>query len=102
MTQAHKDCLTPVLEKLKPELSEIVESIEARPPTTKDWYGDYMRVLSTLASNQLFDDEKTNAKFFGLALIHAGANADGVVAAMQVCGFGSLAIDSESFQQYLA
>ena len=57
---------------LKPE----VDKIEASPKTTKDHYGRYGAILTTVSGG--------NRNIIALALIKAGANENGVKSALAV------------------
>lgn len=70
-------------EKLNPEqlkafkeatevMRELVECIHSSPPTTKDYYGEYLKY--------------TREPMMCLTLICAGANKDGVIAAARING----------------
>jgi RNA binding exosome subunit len=73
------------IESLSPELQNVVKSISetikpalddihASTPTTKNYYGDYMRLLS-------YKPERK--KIIALAMLYAGANPAGVEAAVR-------------------
>lgn len=57
-------------------LRETVQSIEARPETTRDRYGDYMVLIS-----KLIERRPAPPLFYAACLIKAGANPEGVKAA---------------------
>jgi hypothetical protein len=68
--------------KVKEELNGIIEvlipaleAIHAYPPTTKDYYGDYMRLMSY---------QPKFIKAVALGLVAAGANTKGVKAAYDI------------------
>ena len=74
------------IEKLSPELKNAVlsiaetikpalEQIHAQKPTTKNYYGDYMR---------LFLHQPKYAKILALAMLYEGANPEGVEAAIKL------------------
>ncbi len=75
-------------EKLKKLISELavdfkpaVEKIEASIATTKNHYGRYMALISSLAKTE------QHAQIFAMAMIEAGANRQGVASALQVMGY---------------
>jgi hypothetical protein len=75
-------------EKIKKLVSELagdfkpsVLKIEARIATTRNHYGDYMALLSSIAKTE------NHARLFALAMIEAGANRQGVNDAMRVLGY---------------
>lgn len=82
-TKSKVDAFIETLEpNVKQELSGIIEvlvpaleAIHAYPPTTKDYYGDYMRLMSF---------EPKFIKAVALALVSAGANPKGVKAAYDI------------------
>lgn len=57
------------------ELIPWVEEVHSSPPTTKNYYGDYMRIMSY---------QPRFAKAIGIMLVAAGANPDGVKAAYHI------------------
>lgn len=59
------------------ELKPLVEKIEKEAPTTKNHYGTYMAVLLQAKETQV-------RKLTALALIKAGANKSGVLAALKL------------------
>jgi hypothetical protein len=73
---------SPQLEKLISDLAldfaPMVKEIESGIKTTQNNYGRYMGLISSLAKGN-----KGHANLFALALIRAGANAQGVQSAMQ-------------------
>ena len=75
-------------EKLKVLISQLaedfkpsVQKIEAKIATTRNHYGDYMALLSSVAKS------KQHAQIFSLAMIEAGANRQGVNDALRVMGY---------------
>lgn len=80
------------LDKVINELAQIyrplVESIEAKPQLTKGRYGDYMLAIERLAE-MLGKGQATTSVYIsiGLALQRAGANKDGVKAALRIMGY---------------
>jgi thiaminase len=57
-------------------IQPILDDIHAQRPTTQNYYGDYMRVLS-YASNK----GKGYVKLLALAMLYAGCNPSGLEAA---------------------
>jgi RNA binding exosome subunit len=72
--EEQKAALNEALELVKP----IVQRIEKSLPTTKNHYGDYMTVLS-------MDKDPMQMKKMAALLILAGANKEGVSAALKLC-----------------
>lgn len=75
-------------EKLKKLVSDLagdfkpaVQKIEAKIATTRNHYGDYMGLISSLAKT------KQHAQLFAMAMIEAGANRQGVGDALRVMGY---------------
>lgn len=66
-----KEELNGIINVLVPAL----EAIHAYPPTTKDYYGEYMRLMSY---------QPTLIKPVAIALVSAGANPKGVKAAYDI------------------
>ena len=66
-----KSAVLNIAETIKPALNEI----HAQKPTTKNYYGDYMRLLSY---------RPKYAKILALAMLYEGANPDGVQAAVKL------------------
>ena len=62
-----------------PDIKGMVASIEAKPATTRNHYGDYGAALSKLSGGR-----KVVAQLLGLAFIKAGANSQGVNDALNV------------------
>jgi len=60
------------------DIQQLVKSIEARPATTRNHYGDYGAALSRLGGNR-----KVMVQLLGLAFIKAGANQQGVADALK-------------------
>ena len=68
-----------IVNSLVPDLLPEVKRIEQKPATTQNHYGDYMNLLSVLGKNN-----KGMTNIIALALIAAGANAQGVRSAVSV------------------
>jgi hypothetical protein len=66
-----KSAVLNIAETIKPALNEI----HAQQPTTKNYYGDYMRLM--LVKPQY-------AKILALAMLYEGANPEGVEAAIKL------------------
>ena len=66
-----KNAVLSIAETIKPALKEI----HAQKPTTKNYYGDYMRLLSY---------RPKYAKILALAMLYEGANPEGVEAAVKL------------------
>ena len=66
-----KSAVLNIAETIKPALNEI----HAQQPTTKNYYGDYMRLM-------LYKPKY--AKILALAMLYEGANPEGVEAAMKL------------------
>ena len=66
-----KSAVLNIAETIKPALNEI----HAQQPTTKNYYGDYMRLLSY---------RPKYAKILALAMLYEGANPEGVEAAIKL------------------
>lgn len=60
------------MDKLVEELRPLVSKIESNPPTTKDYYGDYLPLVKS--------------QLHALLFIKAGANKVGVLTAMRLNG----------------
>ena len=65
-----RDAVINIAETIKPALDDI----HANTPTTQNYYGDYMRLLS-------YKPERK--KVMALAMLYAGANPAGVEAAVR-------------------
>lgn len=65
-----RDTVISIAETIKPALDDI----HAQAPTTQNYYGDYMRLLS-------YKPERK--KVIALAMLYAGANPAGVEAAVK-------------------
>lgn len=76
-----KEKLKKLVTELAGDFKPAVEKIEAKIATTRNHYGDYMALLSSLAKS------KQHAQIFALAMIEAGANRQGVNDALQVMGY---------------
>jgi hypothetical protein len=66
-----KSAVLNIAETIKPALNEI----HAQQPTTKNYYGDYMRLM-------LYKPKY--AKILALAMLYEGANPEGVEAAIKL------------------
>ena len=66
-----KNAVLNIAETIKPALNEI----HAQQPTTKNYYGDYMRLM-------LYKPKY--AKILALAMLYEGANPEGVEAAVNL------------------
>jgi hypothetical protein len=66
-----KSAVLDIATTIKPALDEI----HAQQPTTKNYYGDYMRLLSY---------RPKYAKILALAMLYEGANPEGVEAAIKL------------------
>lgn len=78
--------LDATLNKLANMLGPIVKHIEAKPPTTENHYGDYMSALAVIAK-RVSDKPASNVYLgIGVALQRAGANKQGVQAALRIMG----------------
>jgi len=66
-----KNAVLSIAETIKPTLNEI----HAQRPTTQNYYGDYMRLLSY---------RPKYAKILALAMLYEGANPEGVEAAIKL------------------
>ena len=66
-----KSAVLNIAETIKPALNEI----HAQQPTKKNYYGDYMRLLSY---------RPKYAKILALAMLYEGANPEGVEAAIKL------------------
>jgi len=71
--------LKALIDGLAEDVKSTVASIESGIKTTKDNYGPYMNLISTLSKG----DAKI-ANVISLALIQAGANVNGVGSAMRI------------------
>jgi hypothetical protein len=71
--------LSPVLRQVVIEIAQtikpLLDEIHNLPPTTQNYYGDYMRILS---------HKPERAKIFALAMLYSGANPQGIEAAMKL------------------
>jgi len=77
-SQSFIDGLSPELQQVVKSISETIkpalDDIHAGAPTTQNYYGDYMRLLS-------YKPERK--KIIALAMLYAGANPAGVEAAVK-------------------
>lgn len=86
------DSLDQVINTLAEGLKPLVEHIESKPLTTQNHYGDYMTALSVVAEKFNAPSDKApemQKKIFlavGIAFQRAGANKDGVKAALKALG----------------
>ena len=76
--QLREEQLELLVQELSEDLKPTVVDIEKKFATTKDHYGNYASVISTLSKN------KAEAHIIAKALIRAGANRSGVSSALQV------------------
>ena len=67
-----------MIEKGSKDFIEIVKKIESGPKLTQNHYGQYMTVLSALAT------DKNTASYYAGCLVLAGANRQGVVSALKL------------------
>ena len=67
------------IESLANDLRPAVKAIEASPKTTKDHYGRYLALFSTMS-----DGDRRKGKLICAALLVAGANHNGVAAAYKI------------------
>lgn len=67
--------VTTLADSIRPLLQEIHDT----PPTTRNYYGDYMAILAGTDSQQ-------RRYLFALAMIEAGANVEGIRDAMNLLG----------------
>ena len=74
--------ITPELKKVIISLSEqfkpILEDVHNSNATTKNYYGDYLSILSQFSGNN------GKVKLIALSLIYAGANVHGVESAVKI------------------
>lgn len=71
LDQEAKEQMTLLLNELIPWVAET----HSKPPTTKNYYGDYMRIMSY---------KPEFAKAIGIMLVASGANPEGVRAAYNI------------------
>jgi hypothetical protein len=76
------DKLSEMLRELEPEASAMVKAIEAKPMVTKDHYGEYLTVLSRVQD----EHSLMAAKVLAIAMMKAGANQQGLRAALSIMG----------------
>ena len=69
-----------MIDGLADDFKESVDAIESGFKLTQNHYGKYMAFISRLAKNNLM------GKIIGIALIQAGANAQGVRDALKALG----------------
>lgn len=65
---------------------EIVATVEAKPLTSKDHYGDYMSAITTVIKHLGVEHTKMRCVQVGILLTQAGANRNGVRSALEVMG----------------
>ena len=70
--------LDDTIKDLAKDLAPIVDGIEKSPKMTQNHYGRYMDILTQ------FGPDKNAIKLTALALLEAGANRDGLAAAMRI------------------
>ena len=76
-----KSSVDEAIELLKPVVKEVESSI----PTTKNHYGEYMGIISSISEKfQSVDDSLTLRVVIGRLLIKAGANSEGVQDALRL------------------
>jgi len=71
LTPEQQEAIKTIAETIKPAL----EAIHEQPATTKNYYGDYMRLLS---------HKPQHSKTLAIAMLYAGANPYGVEAAVKL------------------
>lgn len=71
--------LKTLIDGLAEDFKPMVESIEQSTPTTKDHYGRYMSLLSSLGKG-----EKKQSMLFAMAMMQAGGNRAGIASAMKI------------------
>jgi hypothetical protein len=69
-----------LISEMADELRPSIAELEAAPAATMNHYGAYMGIIGRIAK-----EDKGFAKVAVLALIAAGANREGVVAAYKLC-----------------
>ena len=67
------------IELLAVDMPVVIEAIETNPQTTRGHYGAYLSAIPRIAG-----DGPTMQRIVSLALIRAGANANGVRDAMRI------------------
>ena len=67
--------LQDAIKKMAEDLAPALDAIHAKPQTTKNYYGEYMRVLSYRPEYK---------KTIAIAMLYAGCNPDGVAAAVNL------------------
>lgn len=82
MTATHKHSAKAqeMIESLLPEMTAIVESINAQVSTTQDNYGAYMSTLSALVP----DSDRTMLYVIAEALRQAGGSDRGIASALRI------------------
>jgi len=73
-SQQLKDAISKLANEFKPLLADI----HNQDANTKNYYGDYLSILSQFADN------KGKLKLIALSLMYAGANVEGVEAAVKI------------------
>lgn len=79
MSDTLNDKQKQLISDLANDLRETVTKIEGKLATTRNHYGDYMSLIGGLAKGN-----RTVGQVIALALIEAGANAQGVNDALRV------------------
>ena len=79
-THKHSAKAQEVIESLLPEMTEIVESINAKVSTTQDNYGAYMSTLSALVP----DSDPVMLYVIAEALRQAGGSDRGIASALRI------------------
>jgi hypothetical protein len=73
MTAEQQASLDRIVADLVPDLQPLVAEIEKSLPTTRNHYGRYMSLIGSLSKGSI-----AMGKVISLALVKAGANAQGV------------------------
>jgi hypothetical protein len=81
MAKVSQEKIDQFVDMLQPEAKEAVESVNKKIATTKDNYGEYMKVLSIVGNGN-----SNITKIFALAMIKAGGNRNGINSALKVMG----------------
>lgn len=79
-THKHSAAAQKVIESLLPEMTEIVEGINAQVSTTQDNYGAYMSTLSALVP----DGDRTMLYVIAESLRQAGGSDRGIASALRI------------------
>ena len=64
-----------VIIEISEAITPALDKIHSFPPTTQNYYGDYLRILS---------QKPESAKVLALAMLYAGANPSGIEAAVRL------------------